>query len=340
MPRRLPPYVNRQTARGGQTYLYFRKGKGERIRLPADPASPAFAEAYAAALAGKTEKPVLPSHVKGTLAALIADYIASGDYKRLRDTTKQGYMARLEILRTSHGHRTLSGMTRAGVQQKILDPYGDRPGAANALLKILRVLVRFAMVRDMLIADPTQGLKLPKLGKVHTWTEEEIAQFEAKWPVGTRERLAFALHLFTGQRRSDIHKMTWANVSTGKVALVQQKTGERVCFPIHRDLAAILAATPREHVTILNTTFGKPFTVTGISRMMRAAITAAGLSLPLRPHGLRKAAGRRLAEAGCVPHEIMAILGHVTLSEAQRYTADADRERLGSSAIHKLERGE
>ena len=49
---------------------------------------------------------------------------------------------------------------------------------------------------------------------------------------------------------------------------------------------------------------------------MRDAIRAAGLPLDCQPHGLRKAAGRRLAEAGCSAREIMAVLGHKTLSEA------------------------
>ena len=50
-------------------------------------------------------------------------------------------------------------------------------------------------------------------------------------------------------------------------------------------------------------------------------------------HGLRKAAARRLAEAGCTMHEIAAITGHARLSEIQRYTKAADQKRLALSAI-------
>jgi integrase len=61
--------------------------------------------------------------------------------------------------------------------------------------------------------------------------------------------------------------------------------------------------------------------------------------LPLRcqPHGFRKAAGRRLAEAGCSANEIMSILGHKTLAEAERYTRDADQQRLARAAVTRLE---
>ena len=70
---------------------------------------------------------------------------------------------------------------------------------------------------------------------------------------------------------------------------------------------------------------------------MRVAITEAGLPLDCQPHGLRKAAGRRLAEAGCTAHEIMAVLGHKTLTEAERYTREADQGRLAMEAVAKLQ---
>jgi hypothetical protein len=91
------------------------------------------------------------------------------------------------------------------------------------------------------------------------------------------------------------------------------------------------------HVTIINTEFGKPFTVDGFSQFMRDAITEAGLTLDCKPHGLRKTLGRRMADAGCSAHEIMAALGHTTLSEAERYTREADRRRGDRQAVLKLE---
>ena len=70
---------------------------------------------------------------------------------------------------------------------------------------------------------------------------------------------------------------------------------------------------------------------------MRDAITAAGLPLDCRPHGLRKAAGRQLAEAGCSANEIMSVLGHKTMAEAERYTREADQSKLATAAVLKLE---
>jgi integrase len=131
--------------------------------------------------------------------------------------------------------------------------------------------------------------------------------------------------------------MTWADVSGPTIRVVQQKTRRKLVIPLHHALRKVLAAADRGHVTIINTEYGKPYTVDGFSQWLRDAITAAGLPLDCQPHGLRKAAGRRLAEAGRSANEIMSVLGHQTLAEAERYTRDADQAQLATGAFAKLE---
>ena len=55
--------------------------------------------------------------------------------------------------------------------------------------------------------------------------------------------------------------------------------------------------------------------------------------------GLLAAAARRLAEAGCTAHQIMAITGRKTLREVTRYTEAADRHGLAETAMAKIGRG-
>jgi hypothetical protein len=69
--------------------------------------------------------------------------------------------------------------------------------------------------------------------------------------------------------------------------------------------------------------------------MISRAIREAGLPARCKAHGLRKAAARRLAEAGCSANEIAAITGHKTLAEVERYTRAADQERLARRAIQR-----
>jgi integrase len=260
----------------------------------------------------------------------------------LRETTKTGYASRLEVLRTEHGHRLVSGLTRERIETGISQPYADRPGAALSILKMLRVLIRHAMSLDdrnplRLHHDPSAGIKRPKTKEIRAWTDAELTKYEARWPIGTKQRTAYALMLYVGTARVDIHRMTWRQVDAAGVDYVRSKTGVGVDLGLHSELQKALAAAPHDHVTILNTQYGRPFTVDGFSQFMRDAITAAGLPLDCKPHGLRKTLGRRMAEAGCSAHEIMAVLGHTTLAEAERYTREADRRRGGRQAVVKLE---
>jgi enterobacteria phage integrase len=339
MPRKLPPFVECWRDRHGKLRVYFRQAKGRRVPLPASLGSDAFDAAYKAALSGQP-RPARERHSRlapGTIAALIASYIRSAAYIGLRETTKAGYASRIEALRVQHGHRAVAGLTRERIITGILQAYADRPGAAVSMLKMLRILIRHAINVGWLEHDPSLGIKRPKIGEIRSWTDAEIAKFEARWPIGTKQRLAFALLLYTGQRRSDVHRMTWADVTGPNIRVVQQKTGRKLAIPLHCDLLTVLAVAERNNVTIVHTEYAKPFTVGGFSQWMRNAITEAGLPLECQPHGLRKAAGRRLAEAGCTVHEIMAVLGHKTLTEAERYTREADQTRLATEAMMKLE---
>ena len=65
-------------------------------------------------------------------------------------------------------------------------------------LKRIRTLVRCAMALGWTDRDPTAGVKGYKSSEIDTWNEGEISIFERRWPEGTRERLTFALLLYTG----------------------------------------------------------------------------------------------------------------------------------------------
>jgi enterobacteria phage integrase len=123
-------------------------------------------------------------------------------------------------------------------------------------------------------------------------------------PISTRtpskQRTAYALMLNMGTARVDTHLLTWHQVDDG-ACYCRHKTGVQVDTDVSDDLAKALEATPRKHVCVITTAYGKPFTVDGFSGFMRDAISKAGLPLDCQPHGLRKTLGRLLADAG-EPH--------------------------------------
>jgi integrase len=337
MPRKLPPHVERNQVKG-HTYLSFRIGKGARIRLPSDPTSEEFCQAYAAAMSGDTlsSRPVLKKDALGSIGALIASYMRSGQFIALRSTSKAGYMTRLETMRVEHGHRSVAGLTRDRINTTILSPLADRPGAALDTLKKLRILIRHAIEKDWLKFDPSAGIKRPKSKPIRAWTDSEMAAYEGRWPLGTKQRTAYALMLGVGTARVDVHQMTWTQVDASGVGYTRNKTGVPVDIGMDTGLRAALDAAPRSHVCIITTEFERPFTVDGFSGFMRDAITAAGLPLACKPHGLRKTLGRRLADAGVTTHDIMAALGHTTLAQAELYTKEANRRRGGQRAVLQL----
>jgi hypothetical protein len=221
------------------------------VPLPADIGSDAFNSAYLAALAGQSETKgrARSVHAAGSIAALIASYLCSAGYRSLRQTTKAGYASRIEVLRTQHGHRAVQGLTRERIVA-VLQPYAARPGAALSILKMLRVLIRHAIDIGWLKNDPSFGIKRPKTQEIRSWSDREIEAFEYRWPIGTKQRLAFALLLYTGQRRSDVHRMTWADVSGETIRVVQQKTGRKLAIPLHRELLTALAAANRDSAAL------------------------------------------------------------------------------------------
>jgi integrase len=126
------------------------------------------------------------------------------------------------------------------------------------------------------------------------------------------------------------------HIRDGVLTVRQHKTGVTLAIPVHPDLAAIIAATPVGHLTLLTTNSGKSYDANNFTDQFRSWCDAAALPKRCVFHGLRKAALTRLADAGCTRHELAAISGHKTLSELERYTKAADQARLARAAMERI----
>jgi len=255
----------------------------------------------------------------------------------LAPETKRTRRNILERFRAEHGDKRSALLKREHVNVMFAKKAATRFAARN-WLKTVRALMQFAVAEGLLAADPTAGIKnlSGKTDGFRTWNEDDIAAFEARHPIGTRERLALALLVNTAQRRGDVVRMGRQHIRNGLIEVKQQKTGTKLAIPIHPDLQAVLDATPSGHLTFLTTSFGKPFAAAGFTNWFREACNAAGLPRGTSAHGLRKAACRRLAEAGCSANVIAAISGHKSLSEVERYTIAANQERMARMGVETL----
>jgi integrase len=334
--RRPPKYVHGFFDRHGKPRFYFRRLGFKQVLLAGLPWSPEFMAAYEEALAGQ---PLLigAARVKpGSLRALAVSYFASPAFRTTKPSTQYTYRNVIDRLCAEHGDKRAAMLQREHVV-RLMAAHANKPGSANALRRALRAMMRHAVEIGMRADDPTRDVRAiaVKSDGYHSWTEAEIAAFERHQPVGSRARLAFALLLHTGQRRSDVVRMGRQHIGEGLLAVRQQKTGRQLWIPVHPALAAIIAETPTDHLTFLTTQFGQPFTAAGFGNWFREQCDAAGLH-GCSAHGLRKAAARRLAEAGCTEHEIAAITGHASLREIVRYTKAADQKRLAAAAMEKV----
>jgi hypothetical protein len=75
-----------------------------------------------------------------------------------------------------------------------------KPGMANLTKSVLQKMMKYAVKAKWRPDNPVLGIEAFKRGTHHTWTEGELKTFETRWPLGTRQRLAYALLLYTGQR--------------------------------------------------------------------------------------------------------------------------------------------
>jgi integrase len=336
LPKYVQAWVDRKT---GRARYHLRRRGFKRTRLPGVPWSPQFMAAYEAAMSGPNAAIGAGRVKSGSVAAVVAAYLDSQTFFGSKSPgTQRMRRGILERFRAAYGDRPLALLPPEWIEA-LLD--AKPPHAARSWLVTLRSLCEFAVKRGWLRSNPAANVKLRsvKSDGFHTVTEDEIAQFEAFHPIGSRERLAFALLLYTAQRRSDVVRMGRQHVREtpeGPALYVKQrKTGVELLIPIRPELRAVLAATPSEHLTFLVTATGKPYGDNHFSESFREWCDAAGLPKHCSAHGLRKAACRRLAEAGCSANEIMAISGHATMKELVRYTKAADQARLARNAMAK-----
>lgn len=332
----------------GHAYHYFRKPGRKRVPLPGLPGSEEFMAAYRAALGGSEQSHIGERRTRtGSFSALCVSYYGSAAFNSLAPNTQRNRRRILELFRresgsdgVENGFRSVASLTRADLQRMVDHRSKPKPTKAKDFLKAMRGLLDHAVAIQQINDSPADGVKGPKIKSkgFHSWTEENIEQYERRWPVGTTPRLGMALMLYTCQRGSDVVGMGRQHVTKNKIRVRQEKTKRELVIPMHPELARIIEATPNNHLTFLVTGFGKPYTAKGFSNAVRDWCDYAGLP-QCSAHGLRKAACRRLAEVGCSASLIGAVSGHKSLKELEGYVQAASQERMAEAAMAKITPG-
>lgn len=336
MPRPRPPHLQLEITRHGRKVWYFRRARGPRIRLRAQYGTPEFEEEYRAALAGAPARKAAPS--VSTLAWLVARYTETTAWSDLSDATrKQRDNIFKGVLETAglEPYAKITGATiEAGKERR-----ARTPAQARHFLDAMRGLFRWAKHAGHVKVDPTAGVSNPPQKKGDgfvAWSEEDMAAYEKRWPIGTRQRVWIDVLAYTGLRRGDAVRIGRQHVRNGVATLKTEKSGYtiEVNLPILPVLQATLDAGPCGDLAFICGERGNPLTKESFGNLFKDACREAGV--PGSAHGIRKIAATRAADNGATEFELMAIFGWTDPQMAALYVKKANRKKLAARAIEKL----
>jgi len=339
MPRKLP-YLHREKTRHGTITWYVRIGHGPRVRLRAAPNSPEFMEQYRAAINGDVPSPasVKPSGDPRTLAWLVDQWRKSSDWGSKANATRRQRENLLHHVLEKSGRVPF----RAVRKEHIVEGRERRqatPFAANNFIKTMRALFRWAVEAKFLDEDPTEGVTFikTKTDGFLAWTVDDVERFRARWPLGTRERLALEVLLNTGLRRGDAVRLGRQHVRDGVATLRAEKTGVELFIPILPALAEALKHGPKGDLTFICGANGRPMVKESFGTWFKNACKAAKVAGS--SHGLRKLAATMVADRGGSEHELQALFGWQTGDQSAVYTRNANKRRLAIKAAMRLASG-
>lgn len=365
-------YLIEDVDRHGNIRIYFRLKKGQpKIRLQALPGTEEFDTEYRRALTAKLRPPAEAASAgdnaggpakPGTLRWLCQQYLASPSFNGQSDATQRQRKATLEwACQQKFGKEDAAALPFARMEPKHVAALRDKktgPGAANSVTRALRALFTWAVSSEYRHATNNPAAQVSLLGSKNPngfarWSEEDVALYEARHPLGTKARLALDLLLYTGVRRSDVVRLgpqmeRWftetladgSEVQIRKLLFAETKGHERIVkrheLPILPPLRRSIDATPIGHLVYLTSPSGQPYTVQAFANWFARQCRMAGLT-GRSAHGLRKLAAVRLAQAGATAHQLMAWFGWTTLKEPEIYTRAANRAKLEGDAATLLQ---
>lgn len=352
MPKRRVKGLCSELNRHGTRVWYYREGQGPRTRIHGAYGSPEFNAAIIDASRGA----VAPGSVSTKLSHtdpnsfgwLVDQFLKSSAHLQKEIATQK---ARRNVLRRivekGHGSTPYRELTDSDIRtlRDQIAARGTIP-MANGAVAILRVLFNWAIEEARLPGlrtNPCLGVKAIKYagGTNHVWTDEEMLRFEAAYPLGTRERLAYALLLYTGQRSNDVVRMGRQHIRDGWLTITAKKTekhasSEPAQVPVLDVLSEAIAAGPTGDLTFLVDDDRVPFKIEAFGKWFRAACDKADAP-ECTPHGLRHAGATRLVDGGADASALQCIYGW-SLAMCERYTRKASRKASALKHIHLLNR--
>lgn len=266
------------------------------------------------------------------LREVVEAYRASRDYQALAPATKRN--TEKSVAKVAHYmHRPFTRLTK-GVLTALMDDM--TAGNAFVFATRMRAMFAWAVERDLIAANPMEGVRLPKQGEYRPWDVTEISAFLDNPEVDKQVRMAILLAFYTAQRMSDVLKMRWDDIKNDSLYVRQQKTGTELLIPIHEKLKWELAKHPREGDTIISMGGQGPYSPETFRRKFSRSRDDLNLPNDLTFHGLRKTIAATLASRGATLQQIMGLGGWKSPRQAMGYCKGADQYAMAKAALSRL----
>ena len=335
MPHRLPPGCVEDVDRHGNIRIYFRRKGSPKVRLRDMPWTPAFMTEYEAAKGQAQRQPPKASIRERGVGSASSSFPSSSEYKLLSSITQSAHRWALEgtydepIAPGSSKHFRDMPLSKMNVDaiEVLRDRKMASPEGANKRVKAIRAVFKWALAKKLIPSNPAKDVSYLRNASdgYHTWTEEEVQQFENHHPIGSKAHLALALGLYTGMRRSDAIRLGKQHVKDGEITFTvfkgRNKKLKRLTIQMLPALQTIIDATPLcGDLTFLVTEKGTPFKDMSFSKRFKKWCNQAGLPKECVFHGLRKAGATRAANEGATTSQLMAIFGWDSMRTAEIYT--------------------
>lgn len=273
----------------------------------------------------------------------------------LSDSTRLQRTGLVESLLPENGEKPFVVLTRKVIKEEMK---ARTPSQAGNLLSALRGMIRWMIDEGHLDEDddPTIGLKSGKAkasretGGFLPWTEEDMALYRAKWPLGTEARLMFDVLHYTFLRLGDAHRFGPPHLRqivrkmAVQIATEKSRGNTTVTVPVHPEFAESLRAARAAGIIGAEVFIGKmvkgrvlPMNKKAWAAKFKKYAVLAGVNEPKKScHGVRKARAEIAAYADCTESQMMAMFGWTDPKMPAHYIAQANREKLGMSGMDKI----
>jgi integrase len=317
---------------------YYAWRNGPRLR--GDPGSPEFMASYNEAIEGRRATDA------SRFRSLVVLYKASGDYKKLADSTKRNWSSWLDRISDHFGALRIAQFDRPDKIRPIIrrwrNQWADKPRTADYGLQVLSRVLSFAVdPLGRIAGNPCEGIK-----QLYTanrseiiWTGGDIAQLKKTCSADVGHAVDLAAH--TGLRLGDLLRLSWSHVGEDAITISTGKSKHRrtAIIPLYDDLRGVLNGIPKRATTVLSNVRRRPWTANGFGTAFNRAKIAAGMAeRDLHFHDLRGTAVTKFYVAGVPERVIAEIMAWEEDHVAKIIRRYVDRAAATKALIHQINR--